>query len=232
MSNGITTLVATRDRPEQAYATWMSHEATKVLPGTRIVFGIDFDEPQYDAYYQLLGQKNVVMLGGDDSGSLTKVTNALAAEYADDAYLIGSVGDDHRFRTTGWDAIFALTIKDKSGIVYGDDLYQGVRLPTAAYMTTDIYNALGWFALPTCDHMYIDNAWLAIGQQLKKLYFLPNVVIEHMHYSNGKAKKDESYIRTNSDVQKEKDRIAFNEWVLRDMRQDIARIERYLNYDG
>jgi hypothetical protein len=61
------------------------------------------------------------------------------------------MGDDHRPRTKGWDQAYLDALRELgTGIVYGDDLLQGEKLPTQCAMTADIVRALGHMAPPTC----------------------------------------------------------------------------------
>jgi hypothetical protein len=226
--NGITVLVATRERPRQALLTLKSFEETKVLPQSKIVFGIDANEPYHNSYRNMLLNHGGTLYRAEpeDSGSLTKVTNALATAYPD--YILASVGDDHRFRTTGWDASIALALREKPGVAYGDDLYMRQALPTAAFVSGSIVSALGWMCLPTLDHMYVDNVWRDIGSELGSLHYLGNVVIEHLHYTNGKSIMDTSYQRTNSKAQFAKDLAAYEQWRTNQMAADIDSIRNYI----
>lgn len=226
-TKGITVLVATRERPRQALLTLKSFEETKVLPQSRIIFGIDWNEPYKNAYEKMLPQENLYVATIEGSGSLTKVTNELARVYPD--YILASVGDDHRFRTTGWDASIALALREQPGVAYGNDLYMREALPTAAFVSGIIAEALGWLCLPLCDHMFVDNVWRDLGYELGNLNYLGNVVIEHLHYSNNKSIMDASYRRTNASSQMDKDRAAYELWRRDFMAQDIERIKRYID---
>jgi hypothetical protein len=225
---GVVVLVATRDRPGQALATLMSFKATSTRPDTRIIFGLDHDEPQLNAYLELL-PSFVVWNAGPDSGSLTKVTNSMLGA-CNEGDVIGSVGDDHRFRTKGWDeAIYATAKFNPPGVIYPNDAFQGANLATAFFAHGDVVRALGWLALPVCDHMYIDNAIMDIGRGLNSLHYLPNTIIEHLHPAAGKGIMDASYARTNSKTQMSKDELAYTEWKENGLSSDISRIREYLD---
>src|SRR5574339_363350 len=221
--NGITVLVATRERPRQALLTLNSFEETKVLPTSKIYFGIDYNEPYAKAYRSMLPFEVVYQASREGSGSLSRVTNEMAKVFPD--YILASVGDDHRFRTTTWDASVALALRDRPGVAYGNDLFMREKLPTAAFVSGSIVSSLGWLCLPTLDHMYVDNVWRDIGHELGSLHYLGNVVIEHLHFTAGKSIMDTSYMRTNNSAQYEKDRIAYEKWRADQMQFDIAKIK-------
>jgi hypothetical protein len=99
-----------------------------------------------------------------------------------------------------------------SGIAYGNDLLQGERLPTAAFMTSDIIRTLGWMCPPTLEHLYIDNAWLELGRAMGRLRYLPDVVLEHLHPDAGKAQQDQTYAEANHPDRDRRDKAAFEAW--------------------
>jgi hypothetical protein len=47
-------------------------------------------------------------------------------------------------------------------------------------------------------HLYVDNFWLRLGQDLNAIRYLPETVIEHLHPIAGKGDWDDSYLETNS----------------------------------
>lgn len=138
--------------------------------------------------------------------------NWLAENYpAYDA--VGFMGDDHRPRTPHWDETIVSVLNQMgTGIVYGDDLLQHERLPTAAFMTADIVRALGWMVPPKLVHLFIDDAWKALGEGMGHLHYLPGVVIEHVHPTAGKAPMDAGYAEVNSGEQYAADGAAFEEF--------------------
>lgn len=225
MREGITVLVPTRERPEAAEKLFQSFSATRTLPSTKIVFGLDHDDPMEYEYYRRLPLATVHVCEPGESGSLSKVTNALSASFP--ATIQGMVNDDHRFRTQGWDRQITKVLSGTTGVAYGNDLLMGEWLPTAVFLSGNIPQALGWFALPDCKHMYLDNSWKDIGHGLNSLHYLPNVVIEHLHYSAGKSPIDDSYVRTYGHM--ELDKVAYERW-RKDggYAADIERINLYL----
>ena len=226
--SGITVLVPTRERPKQALETLKSFDDTAQIPETRIVLGIDYDEPYAKSYLKMAEDMicTVYQMGKEDSGSFQKVLNGLVREF--DADIYGSIGDDHRFRTAGWDAAIREKLRTP-GIAYANDLYMRDWLPTAAFISREIVVGLGWLALPYCDHLYIDNAWKDIGKGIGNLRYLPDVIIEHMHYTNNKSRIDHRYMKTNAPDQFAKDQAAYERWLADEYPADIERLGDYLN---
>jgi hypothetical protein len=220
----ITVLVPTRQRPQQAFLTYESFKNTVAEADTNIIFGIDSDEAA--PYKDFIPGHSLFRAHPQGSGSFQKVTNTLAVNFG--GSILGSVGDDHRFKTKGWDSRVTESLL-VPGIAYANDLYQRDILPTAAFISREVYDALGLLALPVCDHLYIDNAWKDIGLGIDSLHYLPDVIIEHLHYTNGKNQIDANYRRTNSVTQFDKDGKAYLEWARWQKHLDIERVKDALN---
>jgi len=122
------------------------------------------------------------------------------------------IGDDHRFRTKSWDAHFIneYDLNLRYGFVYGNDLLQGVNLPTACCISSNIIELLGYMSFPSLIHLYVDNYWMQLGKRLNKISYLNNVIIEHMHPAAGKASTDQAYAEVNSNFINSHDREVFN----------------------
>jgi hypothetical protein len=207
----IDVLVPTRGRPQRARDLFDSFLATVDLADTRMIFLIDEDDPELDTYAQLLRGAAIDVLGMDETGDLTRATNAGARRHPD-ADILGTLNDDMLIRTPGWDVMVAAAIADGAVLVYGNDLLQGERLPTSPFMVGAIPRALGWYALPSCEHLYIDDAWRELGAATGRMRYLPDMVIEHIHPGAGKADWDEGYERANNEAVTARDRAAFESW--------------------
>lgn len=110
--------------------------------------------------------------------------------------IIIKLDDDHWPVTVGWDVLYLNALNDKfdgTGVVYGNDLFQGPRLPTVPGISTDIVQELGWYAPPQLGHWHCDDFWRELGGRSGRLCYLPNVIIEHRNVQAGKAPNDETY---------------------------------------
>jgi hypothetical protein len=199
-----------------------------------MVFIVDRDDPEFEAYL-LLGREwrrrfgmdadapFVVVLDKHETGNLVKATNARLDRFWDKTDIFGHVGDDHLFRTQGWDIRIEGALV-KPGVAYGDDGVHGEAIPTAAFVSSSIVKALGWLALPTCRHLYIDNAWRTLGDRLGSRHYLADVLIEHMHPLVGKAPTDEGYAKANAPEMYAHDQAAYEAWMAGPVDDDIARV--------
>jgi hypothetical protein len=137
--------------------------------------------------------------------------------------VVGFVGDDHRFRTEGWDAAIDDYLEDHPGVAYGDDLLKGQSLPTQWFVSRPIVDVFG-MGLPTLRHLYIDDYWRAFASAAGCLWYMPDLVIEHMHPTVGKGEWDDSYRQNNSGAMYQADSEAFALWMRTDMERDVERL--------
>jgi hypothetical protein len=160
---------------------------------------------------------------------MVEALNARATGYAgldDPPFAIGFMGDDHCPRTYGWDKAYVDALREMgTGIVYGNDLIQGARLPTQVAMTADIVRALGYMAPPALTHLYVDNFWRDLGTVAGCLRYLPDVTVEHRHPIAGKAEWDEGYRRVNDAAMYERDRLAYVEYQRTQFVADVAKVK-------
>lgn len=217
-------MVPSRGRPESIRRL---HEAwnSTVTANSHLIVLVDEDDDKL-AEYLLLDQVDVrvgprLRIGG--------TLNHYAPIFAAEAFSVGFMGDDHVPRTVGWDQrlIDSMT-RMKVGVVYGNDLLQGERLPTAVAMTSNIVTTLGYFVMPGGIHLFLDNFWLAIGQGLGRLEYLPDVIIEHVHPSLGKSEWDETYMEANSNPVWSADQATFNNYIATTYQSDIEKLKALL----
>lgn len=228
----IVVVIPSRGRPAAAKLAIEAVRETAVRVDTSVVLAVDADDPTLPGYKALrfrgVGPEvTTIVLGPDETGNLTIATNTVSMRIANENpdAIIGNLNDDHRARTPGWDTVVNGALATP-GIAYGDDLIHGIGLPSAPFMSARIALALGWYALPSCQHLYIDDAWRELGKALGVLRFLPDLVFEHLHESVGKAVWDEGYARGYANV--DADHAAFDEWVARYKDRDVRNVQRAL----
>lgn len=193
--NKIAMLCPTRRRLDntiEVFNTWVDTQGGY----SSLIFIVDEDDTETYISNPDIASRMVVVPKGRPG--IVDATNMVAKEYCTFFEAIGFMGDDHRFRTIDWDYIMLKKVKESNpnAVVYGDDLYQHNQLPTSVVLDSGIVEKLGYMAPPILQHMYVDNFWKDIGEKLGTLYYMPEVVIEHMHYTCGKSKIDGSYAVT------------------------------------
>lgn len=210
MTAPLLVIVPTRGRPQNAARLVKAFEDTDSL-NAELVFVADHDDPELPAYH--VAAPRLLIYTGESGKGMVASLNWAASLYADVYDHLGFMGDDHLPRTAGWDAhVLGALDALEPRVVYGDDLLQGSRLPTAAFLPSRLVRSLGYMAPPCLRHLYVDNFWLELGQALGGLRYLPQVVIEHIHPAAGKTAMDARYEAVNASEADMRDRQAWRQF--------------------
>lgn len=223
-------IVPSRGRPGNVRALREAWKATSTARSGFCVL-VDGDDPCREEYVAdaetVVG---AVLVAEGERQRIGPLINSVAPHVADGCRAIGFMGDDHRPRTKGWDAVMLSALDQLgAGIVYGDDLIQRENLPTAFAMTSSIVRALGWMVPPGLEHLYIDDSVLALGREIGRIQYLPGVIIEHMHPIAGKAEWDDTYREANDGGQYVRDKIAYETWRRDHLAGDVERLQAVLH---
>ena len=115
-----------------------------------------------------------------------------------------AAGDDIVFVTKGWDTQVVEAFKkypDKIVMVYGDDGTGGAyvtdsgldKFGTHFFLHKNWVDAVGYFNPPIYVKDFVDTHINTVADVIKRRCFIPSLIIEHHHYTNGKAPFDETY---------------------------------------
>lgn len=212
MYGPILVIVPSRGRPDNIKRLSDQFYKTTRYAETTLVVCVDDDDPKRNEYMDLDVQAEFevgprLRLGG--------TLNKYAEHYAKNWQVIAFMGDDHLPRTDGWDHMMYEALHESGkpyGIAYGNDLFQKQNLPTAVFMTSNIINTIGYMVPPGIVHLYLDNFWLELGRAINSLYYLGDVIIEHMHPQAGKGADDVLYAEVNSHQRFSEDRAKYEEY--------------------
>jgi hypothetical protein len=207
-------VVPSRGRPENAARLAQAFVDTQTEAD--LYFVIDNDDPKWNEYAK---NENIKCLPADNkTGGCASSLNSGAVRLLDiinfplyDYFVF--MGDDHLPRTQNWDKAFIQALGQNTGIVYGNDLFQGENLPTAFGMSRDLVLDLQGMTFPGCIHLFFDNFVKQLGIDLNYLKYLPDVIIEHLHPVAGKAEMDEGYARVNQPKWYEEDLLALQKYL-------------------
>lgn len=231
MKDELLIIVPTRGRPENAAAVIEAWEKTRAFEdGARLLFAVDMDDPEVYGYREIeqsCAWSQVGFMWHPRWMPMVEKLNVTAMSRASSYAMLGFAGDDHLPRTEGWVRSYRGALRTlRTGIVYGDDGFQGKNLPTQWAMTSDIVTALGAMVPGGVQHLYCDNIIRDLGQYAGCLYFDSNVMIEHMHPLAGKANLDAGYRSVNARGQYDHDREKYLEWRSGQARADVAKIRK------
>jgi len=181
-----------------------------------LVVAVDDDDDHLNDYRELFNDvdPSQFILQVGPRTKLGPTLNRIAVDYAPHYDAVGFLGDDHIPRTPRWDQRLADVLD--GGLAYGNDLFQGSNLPTQVAMVSEIVEALRGMVPDSQRHLYLDNFWLKLGQDLGKIKYMPEVIIEHCHAFNGKAPMDENYARVNAPEVYSADKAAFDNYIASD----------------
>ncbi len=203
-------LIPTRGRPQNAVEVLQAHKEFSCR--SDLLFVVDTDDDALIDYRSAVGLEYIVEIENKTRGMGYPI-NAAAKKYANDYEFFTFIGDDHRFRTPDWDVALMRAIGSRPGLAYGNDLLQGERLPTAVMMSAAIVRSLGGMVPPKMKHLYLDNFWKQLGEDLGNLAYLPQVIIEHCHPIAGKAEWDEGYRTVNDREVYSFDALMFDNYI-------------------
>lgn len=220
-------LIPTRDRPEIVWRlidSWLRERDNN--GDSELIIIVDSD--QKELYHKLFEEVpigvNVVIIkkGYKLVPKLNIVANGVMGGDFGGVLGLGFMGDDCVFRTH-WEAEIVKQLKESKGLAYANDLLKGEEIPNNVFIHKDIIEKLGFMCPKVLQHYYIDNYWKDLGIKIHNIRYFPNIIIEHMHHSNGKAQKDDLYKR--SEVLLDIDKLAYDDYLLSGkMQKDVDKI--------
>jgi len=219
-------IVPSRHRPHNIKELQQSLIDTETM--SRLFVVVDEDDETIRDYYDLENNfTEVLTFERGRKGMADPLNNAARQLITDERweYFI-FVGDDHRPQTFQWDKVWRTNLDNLvTGLVYGDDLFQREQLPTAIGMTRSIVEELNGMIPEGFAHLYLDNFWLRLGQDLNAIRYLPETVIEHLHPIAGKGDWDAGYQEVNSAEINNADSQMFHTYIQSDnYRQLVERL--------
>ena len=218
--NDLLVIVPTRGRPEQCGRLFASFCETRAVAD--LLFVTDPDEAAL--YCRQAWTDKAWLQAGDPRLPLSGKLNRAAAKYAGQYRALMFTGDDHVFRTPRWDEIMldALAQMGGTGILYPDDRRRS-DIPEIWMTSADIVRAVGWFACPYPVHFYLDNALADLGRGAGCLRWVPEAVVEHLHYTTTPGvPRDATYAL--SEHEGRNDQQAYEKWRAERMADDIAAV--------
>ncbi len=118
----------------------------------------------------------------------------------------GFIADDVVPLTLGWDQKLIDAAGSDGMAVPAGAQHEGIS--PHFVLGGDLVRSVGWLALPGLDRIYIDTVWFDIALKRDGYQFIPEVVLEHRHFSNGKALYDKTYRKHH----KAEDRAVYDRW--------------------
>lgn len=227
MEQGHTNLVivGSRNRPHNAERCFRHLKEVSHISDFMLII----NEDQKDLYPTIDGVQTVVVPASYGNTSTAKGNYIVEKKLYQGYFTLSYIDDDCVVTTDGWDLLLSLPLKAKGyGVSWGNDTIQNGRVPTKGTLTTNLLDSLGFFAPPNLIHLFVDDFWLRIGQELNSAHYAPNVMMEHHHWLNKKAEMDETYMETASRETWDHDERVFTDYMTGQFHHDIERLKKDL----
>jgi hypothetical protein len=195
----------------------------------RIFVRLDDDDPQLGEYKKLLYPDTFVIAVAKERGFMPRALKECFKLFpAEDSY--GILGDDVLPRTMHWDELLEGAVRE-GRIAWGKDGQNPSYRGTHPLMDGRIARAWDRLTIDGLVHLYNDTVWMHLARELDAGVYLDDVYMEHLHFSTGKARIDETYRRVdeNGNPYQGLDAATFSRWVESGAaRRDVEDIRRAL----
>lgn len=190
----VSLLCPTRGRPN-LFARMVESASRLAREPLEILAYVDADDAAIHEYTIRFG--SLIQVGAPVR--VGQAWNALAVKATGQFLMMAN--DDLIFRTENWDVILEHFAESLPGdgiyVLYCDDGAGGNPQDRCAFpiVSRAFYNALGYYVPEHFNFLYHDT-WLGeVGKLAGRLFYVPDICIEHMHFSYGKAAFDATYAR-------------------------------------
>lgn len=128
------------------------------------------------------GYNNLSFFFGNNRNKVEAI-NANLTDCEFDILLLAS--DDMIPQVHGYDTIvrqgFKKFFPDTDGVLWFNDGYQGERLNTLCIIGKKYYDRFGYIYHPSYVSLWCDNEFSEVSKILKKVKYIPHVIIKHEH---------------------------------------------------
>lgn len=224
----ISVLVPSRGRALSLIKMMVSaHKMATHSRRVEFVVRLDDDDPRLSDYFAPPVQDVNYLTGPRTllSSSWNECFDQAAGE------IVMHAGDDITFNTPGWDQRvrdeFA-SIPDRIGLVYGDDLSTNFPdLATHGFVHRRWVETVGYFLPPLFSSDWND-VWISeVATKVGRMRPMPDVVIEHHHYTFGKAERDRTHAEREERGMAD-DVVGVFERTARDRANDAAKLKKVM----
>lgn len=187
-------ILPSRSRPQNLLRFFDAFARTKAdTPGLVV---LDYDDPLLDGYRAVTLPPGWSLILEPKHETFGALQNSVFDRWPHNEWY-GMIADDVVPLSDGWDKKLVETA-GIDGVSYGYDSINQGRSFTHGVLGGDFVRDLGWLILPGLDRLYGDNVIIDLAKEKGVLRYCPDVILEHLHFSNGKAPMDETYRKNNA----------------------------------
>ena len=195
-------ILPTRSRPHNLLRLIDAWE--KTCASTPVELCMDSDDTCMDQYATMMVPTKWMAVIGQ-RGPLSIIYND-AYQRNQDSPWYGFIADDVVPITKDWDIrLIEAAGSDSMAIPAGGETTGGCP---HFVLGGDLVRSMGWLSLPGLDRIYIDTVWRDVAMRRGVYREVHDVKLEHRHFSNGKARIDETYRKHN----KQQDKLIYDNW--------------------
>ena len=166
---------------------------------------LDKDDPTLEEYLKIpFGDLWTVVVG--ERAGLGKIINSFYVDHSGLSWY-GFLADDVVPETSEWDRQL-IAEAGNDNLAHAFDGKHGKNFATHFVLGGGLVESIGWLALPELKRIYIDTIWNDIAKARKVRKYRPDVRLIHHHFSNGLAKRDETYLKPHN----AQDRLVYIKW--------------------
>lgn len=218
-------MLGSRGRPDLAQKCLESLKATSHISDFLLII----DEDEQDLYPRIDGVTTVVMPASYGTTWCAKTNYFVEKKLYQGYFTFTWIDDDCVVETDAWDMLLTLPLKVKGyGVSWGNDGIQNGRVPTKGTATTNLLDIFGFFSIPGTIHLYVDDFWKRIGEELQSAHYAPNVMMTHNHWVNKKAEVDKTYEISMAQETWSHDQRVFMEYTTGEFHEVIDRAKKIL----
>lgn len=191
----ISLLCPTKYRPQGLEDMWTSAIETADCPDSLelVVYVEHYDEETISKIEELEDKygSQILKIVGEEEVIYSSLHNICCDNSS--AELFFCTADDLIFRSQGWDTTAKEAFKeynDKIIYAYPNDGHWGAELGTHGVFHKNWYNTLGYISPAIFTVDYSDNYIMDICRAIGRAVYMPEMLVEHMHWTFGKSEFD------------------------------------------
>ena len=222
----ILAMCPSRGRPKLLEEMLESFHRTKSKDTCMVVY-LNEDDPKLPEYRREYRDEVLLIVG--PRKYLSEAYNLIFKEFPDKDYYV-PINDDHFFVTPEWDKKLIEVVETKGrgwGLAAAEDYltdWDKWPHPSGCVISGNIPRTLGYFIWDKIQHIGIDDYLQYLMQGIGGLFHVPEVVIEHRHWINGKRFLDENYKWVYSQEQSAYGRKMVQEYLRDHLNSDVLKL--------
>jgi glycosyl transferase/beta-hydroxylase protein BlmF len=223
------TICPSRGRPKRLKEMLKSYYDTSLATSDLIIY-LNDDDPCLEEYKEVLNNSKWGVHIVGRRMYLAEAYNYIFHKHPDYEYY-APVNDDHVFMTDGWDDKLIDVVETQGhgwGLAAAEDHltdWKGWQHPSGMVISGNIPRTLGYMIWPKIQHIGIDDYFQHLLQGIDRLFHVPEVLIEHRHWINGKGFLDANYRFVYGMAQQSYGIAAAQEYLATKLSNDVAKLK-------